>query len=154
MGQVLLSAEASEVAQARSDLAGADAAVTTAKAQAEVATANAARQQALFKISGAALKDVQQAQSDATSARDILRSDQAALALVRARLDVLQAGGGERGGGSGVGALATSKRPSDAALRPLMSYYTDLRREEWGFDGEPRAPLSALLPMGSSSLLP
>lgn len=50
----------------------------------------------------------------------------------------------------GVGALATAKRPADAALRPLMSYYTSLRREEWGFDGEPRAPLSALLPMGGA----
>jgi geranylgeranyl reductase family protein len=50
----------------------------------------------------------------------------------------------------GVGALATTKRPADAALRPLMSYYTDLRREEWGFDGEPRAGLSALLPMGGA----
>jgi menaquinone-9 beta-reductase len=50
----------------------------------------------------------------------------------------------------GVGALATTKRPSDTALRPLMSYYTDLRREEWGFDGEPRAGLSALLPMGGA----
>ena len=38
----------------------------------------------------------------------------------------------------GVGALATAKRPADAALRPLMSYYTSLRREEWGFEGEPR----------------
>ncbi|MGX9789615.1 menaquinone reductase [Mycobacterium sp. MMS18-G62] len=50
----------------------------------------------------------------------------------------------------GVGALATSKRPADAALRPLMSYYTALRRDEWGFDGEPRLPLSALLPMGGA----
>ena len=50
----------------------------------------------------------------------------------------------------GVGALATSKRPADAALRPLMSYYTSLRREEWGFAGEPRAGLSALLPMGGA----
>jgi geranylgeranyl reductase family protein len=50
----------------------------------------------------------------------------------------------------GVGALATSKRPADAALRPLMSYYTSLRRDEWGFDGEPRLPLSALLPMGGA----
>ena len=50
----------------------------------------------------------------------------------------------------GVGALATSKRPAHAALRPLMSYYTGLRREEWGFDGEPRAGLSALLPMGGA----
>jgi flavin-dependent dehydrogenase len=50
----------------------------------------------------------------------------------------------------GVGALATAKRPADAALRPLMSYYTRLRREEWGFTGEPRAGLSALLPMGGA----
>jgi len=50
----------------------------------------------------------------------------------------------------GVGALATSKRPAEAALRPLMNYYTDLRRSEWGFSGEPRAGLSALLPMGGA----
>ena len=50
----------------------------------------------------------------------------------------------------GVGALATAKRPADAALRPLMSYYTSLRREEWGFDGEPRLGLSALLPMAGA----
>ena len=50
----------------------------------------------------------------------------------------------------GVGALATAKRPADAALRPLMSYYAGLRREEWGFVGEPRAGLSALLPMGGA----
>ncbi|MBU8808747.1 menaquinone reductase [Mycolicibacterium goodii] len=50
----------------------------------------------------------------------------------------------------GVGALATAKRPADAALRPLMSFYTDLRRDEWGLVGEPRAALSALLPMGGA----
>ncbi|WP_237570593.1 menaquinone reductase [Mycolicibacterium lacusdiani] len=50
----------------------------------------------------------------------------------------------------GVGALATTKRPADAALRPLMSYYTQQRRDEWGFEGEPRAGLSALLPMGGA----
>ena len=50
----------------------------------------------------------------------------------------------------GVGALSTSKRPADVALRPLMSYYTDLRREEWGFTGQPRAMSSALLPMGGA----
>ena len=31
-----------------------------------------------------------------------------------------------------------------------MSYYTSLRRDEWGFSGEPRAGLSALLPMGGA----
>jgi len=50
----------------------------------------------------------------------------------------------------GVGALATSKRPADAALRPLMSYYTSLRRKEWGFEGEPRLGMSSLLPMGGA----
>lgn len=50
----------------------------------------------------------------------------------------------------GVGALATTKRPADAALRPLMAYYADLRREEWGLTGQPRAGLSALLPMGGA----
>jgi geranylgeranyl reductase family protein len=50
----------------------------------------------------------------------------------------------------GVGALSTTKRPAELALRPLMSYYTDLRREEWGFQGRPRAMSSALLPMGGA----
>lgn len=50
----------------------------------------------------------------------------------------------------GVGALATAKRPADVALRPLMSYYADLRRDEWGFEGPVRAPASALLPMGGA----
>ncbi|MGB8407393.1 MAG: geranylgeranyl reductase family protein, partial [Mycobacterium sp.] len=50
----------------------------------------------------------------------------------------------------GVGALATEKRPADTALRPLLSHYTDLRREEWGFAGQPRLAKSALLPMGGA----
>jgi menaquinone-9 beta-reductase len=50
----------------------------------------------------------------------------------------------------GVGALSTSKRPADLSLRPLISYYTDLRRDEWGFTGQPRAVASALLPMGGA----
>ncbi|OPE46355.1 FAD-linked oxidoreductase, partial [Mycobacterium intermedium] len=50
----------------------------------------------------------------------------------------------------GVGALSTTKRPADLALRPLINYYTDLRREEWGFTGQPRAVASALLPMGGA----
>jgi geranylgeranyl reductase family protein len=50
----------------------------------------------------------------------------------------------------GVGALSTAKRPADLALRPLMSYYTDLRRDEWEFIGRPRSVVSALLPMGGA----
>lgn len=51
----------------------------------------------------------------------------------------------------GVGALATKKRPADAALRPLMNYYAGLHRDEWAFDGDPRAGRSALLPMGGAA---
>jgi flavin-dependent dehydrogenase len=31
-----------------------------------------------------------------------------------------------------------------------MSYYADLRRDEWGFEGPVKAPASALLPMGGA----
>ncbi|MCG5432392.1 geranylgeranyl reductase family protein [Mycobacterium sp. MYCO198283] len=50
----------------------------------------------------------------------------------------------------GVGALSTSKRPADVPLRRLIDTYTDLRRDEWSFDGPPRAVSSALLPMGGA----
>lgn len=50
----------------------------------------------------------------------------------------------------GVGALSTTKRQADLALRPLMKYYADLRRDEWGFVGDPRKMRSALLPMGGA----
>jgi geranylgeranyl reductase family protein len=57
---------------------------------------------------------------------------------------------GDGGLNIGVGALATARRPAGFALRPLMSYYADLRRDEWGFTGAPQAPSSALLPMGGA----
>ncbi|WP_433682486.1 geranylgeranyl reductase family protein [Nocardia sp. CA-119907] len=50
----------------------------------------------------------------------------------------------------GVGSLATEKRPSHIALKPLLEHYTSLRREEWRFEGSLRAVASALLPMGGA----
>ncbi len=50
----------------------------------------------------------------------------------------------------GVGTLATSRRPADLAVKPLMAHYADLRRDEFGLSGELRAPTSALLPMGGA----
>jgi geranylgeranyl reductase family protein len=50
----------------------------------------------------------------------------------------------------GVGALATAKRPADVALKQLIRHYTDLKRDDWGFDHQPRAVASALLPMGGA----
>lgn len=50
----------------------------------------------------------------------------------------------------GVGTLATLKRPAHIAVKPLMSFYTEQRREEFQLSGELRAPASALLPMGGA----
>ena len=50
----------------------------------------------------------------------------------------------------GVGTLATSKRPADLAIKPLMSHYAELRRDEFELSGELRMPTSALLPMGGA----
>jgi geranylgeranyl reductase family protein len=50
----------------------------------------------------------------------------------------------------GVGTLATSKRPAELAVKPLMSQYAELRREEFELSGELRMPTSALLPMGGA----
>ena len=50
----------------------------------------------------------------------------------------------------GVGTLATAKRPANVAIKPLMSFYADERREEFGLSGDLRAPTSALLPMGGA----
>ncbi len=50
----------------------------------------------------------------------------------------------------GVGTLATVKRPSDVNLRNLLTFYTDQQRDTWQFEGDVRAPWSALLPMGGA----
>ncbi|WP_435769970.1 geranylgeranyl reductase family protein [Nocardioides sp. SYSU DS0651] len=50
----------------------------------------------------------------------------------------------------GVGTLATAKRPADVAIKPLMGFYADARREEFGLGTELRMPTSALLPMGGA----
>lgn len=50
----------------------------------------------------------------------------------------------------GVGSLATERRPSHIALKPLIEHYTALRRDEWQLSGSLRAVSSALLPMGGA----
>lgn len=50
----------------------------------------------------------------------------------------------------GVGTLATVKRPSEVNLRSLLAYYADQQRNPWQFEGDIRAPWSALLPMGGA----
>ena len=50
----------------------------------------------------------------------------------------------------GVGTLATARRPADVAIKPLMRFYADERRKEFGLGEELRMPTSALLPMGGA----
>jgi geranylgeranyl reductase family protein len=50
----------------------------------------------------------------------------------------------------GVGTLATAKRPADIAIKPLMGFYAEERREEFALERDLRAPTSALLPMGGA----
>jgi geranylgeranyl reductase family protein len=50
----------------------------------------------------------------------------------------------------GVGTLATAKRPADVSIRPLMSFYAEQRRDEFGLGDTLRMPTSALLPMGGA----
>ncbi|UUZ60645.1 geranylgeranyl reductase family protein [Nocardioides sp. B-3] len=50
----------------------------------------------------------------------------------------------------GVGTLATLKRPANIAVKPLMSFYAEQRRDEFQLSGDLRAPASALLPMGGA----
>lgn len=50
----------------------------------------------------------------------------------------------------GAGTLATTKRPADIAIKPLMRRYTNEVRDEFGLVGDQRMPTSALLPMGGA----
>jgi geranylgeranyl reductase family protein len=50
----------------------------------------------------------------------------------------------------GAGTLATSKRPAEVAIKPLMQIYADTIGDDFRLSGELRAPTSALLPMGGA----
>jgi geranylgeranyl reductase family protein len=50
----------------------------------------------------------------------------------------------------GAGTLATSRRPAEVAIKPLMQTYANTITEDFGLSGELRMPTSALLPMGGA----
>ena len=50
----------------------------------------------------------------------------------------------------GAGVLATSKRPPEVAVKPLIAAYAQQRREDFALSGELRDVTSALLPMGGA----
>lgn len=50
----------------------------------------------------------------------------------------------------GAGTLATSRRPTEVAIKPLMQTYADAIGADFAISGELRMPTSALLPMGGA----
>lgn len=100
-GQPLFAVQAAELTQGLSDLA-------TAGAQLKLAQANEARLRALVPASGAALKDLQQAQADLATA-------QASLAAARGRLKVLGKSDAE------IDALQAKGGPADTVVTAPIS---------------------------------
>lgn len=98
-GGRLLEVEATESAQARSDAVAARAAVESAGAQAETAQATEAREQALYTVGAAALKDWQQSRTDLAVARGTLAAAQGAFAAAEAKLHILDDNGAASGAG-------------------------------------------------------
>jgi membrane fusion protein, heavy metal efflux system len=88
-GDPLFALQATELAQAQSDLIAAVSGLRTAKAQLNLAQTNEKRQHALYLSQGAALKDWQQAQVDLATAQGSMSSAEIALAAVRSRLRIL-----------------------------------------------------------------
>ncbi|WP_159107143.1 efflux RND transporter periplasmic adaptor subunit [Azospirillum sp. B4] len=86
---VLMTVDATDMAQGRSDLAAALSAAVAADAQLRQARTTEQRQRDLYQADGGALKDWQQAQVDLVAAETAARTAQAALAAVRDRLRVL-----------------------------------------------------------------
>ncbi|MEA1652488.1 efflux RND transporter periplasmic adaptor subunit [Nitrospirillum sp. BR 11164] len=88
-GSVLMTVDATDMAQGRGDLAAAASAAAAADAQLRQARVTEQRQRDLYQADGGALKDWQQAQVDLVTAETAARTAQAALAAVRDRLRVL-----------------------------------------------------------------
>jgi membrane fusion protein, heavy metal efflux system len=88
-GTPLFKMESTDLVQAQNDFISANAALGKTRSQVSLLGVAARRQQALFAVQGAALKDVEQAQADLTGAQNDQRSAEIALAAVHDRLRIL-----------------------------------------------------------------
>jgi cobalt-zinc-cadmium efflux system membrane fusion protein len=88
-GQPLAKVKASELAQAQADLSASAASLASARAQLATGEANAARQKALLSVQGAAVRDVEQANSDLAAARAAVNANDAAATAMRNRVRIL-----------------------------------------------------------------
>ncbi|WP_174291783.1 efflux RND transporter periplasmic adaptor subunit [Sphingomonas bacterium] len=88
-GQPLLRLASADYNNARNALAGAQAQQQTAQAQLKIARDNAARQEAVYRTAGGALKDYRQAQSDLVAAQGQAATAASAAATARGQLALL-----------------------------------------------------------------
>ena len=88
-GAPLLALQASELVQGQNDLVSAASALTTARAQLDLARTSERRQHGLYVAKGGALKDWQQSQVDLATAEGNFRSAEIALTATRNRLRIL-----------------------------------------------------------------
>jgi len=94
-GQPLLKVRTGDVVDARNALFSADAAHASASAQMRLAEANLARQEAIYKTAGGALKDYQQAQNDMVVAQAAMRNAESAQGAARDKMAVFGKSGAE-----------------------------------------------------------
>lgn len=100
----------------------------------------------VYAVAGRAYVDSQRSDDPWISSHLELRDDQGAMVSGYGWIFPL-------GNGSvnlGAGTLATSKRPADVAIKPLMQTYANTIGEEFQLTGDLRMPTSALLPMGGA----
>jgi len=94
-GQPLLSMRTSDVVDARNTLFTAAAAQASAASAARLAQDNLHRQEQIYKTAGGALRDYEQARSDAIAAQSTLRSATSALGAARDKLEIFGKTAGE-----------------------------------------------------------
>jgi len=110
-GTPLFSGEGNEYAQATNDFLAAQRSLDAAQVQLHVTAANRARLLKLGRVDGAARKDIDQSKADLAAATPTVRNDETAVALVRSRIRVLDAGI------TSTGATASGALPTSTVVR-------------------------------------
>jgi cobalt-zinc-cadmium efflux system membrane fusion protein len=110
-GTPLFSGEGNEYAQATNDFLAAQRSLDAAHVQLHVTAANRARLLKLGRVDGAARKDIDQSKADLAAATATVRNDETAVALVRSRFRVLDAGI------TSTGATASGALPTSTVVR-------------------------------------
>ena len=100
----------------------------------------------VYAVAGRAYVDSEMSDDPWISSHLELRDDQGA--LLSGYGWIFPLGSGQVNVGAGT--LATTRRPAEVAIKPLMQTYADTIADDFGLSGELRMPTSALLPMGGA----